>query len=299
MALSLDFNRPDQVRADQVPLLSTCISEYLAHVRANFSRKTLETYALALKTFIAFAGDLPITAVNTHTIDRFKVHRVETVSIATVNLQLRAVKAFFNCLKRWEIVATNPCNAVHQIRGDERSPVFLSAEQLREFLTTLDGHWLRPIVIFAAMTGARLGEVLNLRWTDVDLPRKLVCIRSTSSYRVKGGKVRTIPLNQTVLELLGALPHRDGLIFRGVRGGHACANHVSRAFRYAARAAGLSRQVHFHTLRHTFASQLVQKGVSLYQVQKLLGHASPKVTEVYSHLQGAQMHEVVELIDLE
>ncbi len=280
------------------PLLSSCISEYLAHVRANFSKKTLDTYGLALKTFRTFTGDIPIGAINAHVIDRFKVHRVDKVSIATVNLQLRAIKAFFNCLKRWEIVSNNPCDAVRQIRGDEISPVFLTMEELRHLLETLEGHWLRPIVVFAAMTGARLGEVLNVTWADIDLPRKLVCIRSSSSYRVKGGKVRTIPLNQTVLDVLGALPHREGLVFRGVRGGHACGNHVSRTFRKAVRAAGLNRRVHYHSLRHGFASLLVQKGVSLYQVQKLLGHASARVTEVYSHLQSAQMHGVVEMIDL-
>jgi integrase len=287
-----------QPRIEDFPLLSSCISEYLAHVRANFSRKTLDIYALALKTFIAFAGDIPVGTVNAHVIDRFKVCRIESVSIATVNLQLRVIKSFFNCLKRWEIVAMNPCDTVRQIRGNEISPVFLTTEELQHLLKTLEKHWLLPIVVFAAMTGARLGEVLNLTWADIDLPRRLVCIRSSSSYRVKGGKVRTVPLNQTVLEVLGSLPRRDGLVFRGVHGGHACANHVSRTFRHAVRAAGLDRRVHFHSLRHGFASHLVQKGVSLYQVQKLLGHASPRVTEVYSHLQGTQMHEVVNMIDL-
>lgn len=291
-------NRTVPTSTEDSSLLSAWISEYLAHVRANFSKKTLDIYTLALRTFRAFTGDIPIGAVKAHVIDRFKVNRIDKVSIATVNLQLRVVKAFFNCLKRWEVVATNPCDAVRQIRGDELSPVFLTTEELQHLLKALEGHWLRPIVVFAAMTGARLGEVLNLTWADVDLSRRLVCIRSSSSYRVKGGKVRTIPLNQTVLEVLGSLPHRDGLVFRGVHGGHACSNHVSRTFRHAVRSSGLDRRVHFHSLRHGFASHLVQKGVSLYQVQKLLGHASPRVTEVYSHLQGTQMHEVVNMIDL-
>jgi integrase len=153
-------------------------------------------------------------------------------------------------------------------------------------------------VLFAAMTGARRGEILNLTWDDVNLKERLVTIHSSVNYRVKGGKVRVVPLNETVARLLDSMPDKRGLVFKGVRGETANGNHVGRRFRCAARELGFDRKLHFHSLRHSFASLLVQKGVSLYHVQKLLGHSSTRVTEVYAHLQNTKMHDVVAKIDI-
>ena len=74
--------------------------------------------------------------------------------------------------------------------------------------------------------------------------------------------------------------------------------YISKNFKRYAVLAGLDDKVHFHSLRHSFASLLVQAGVSLYEVQRLLGHSSPTVTQVYSHLQPDQMHETVNKISI-
>ncbi len=110
--------------------------------------------------------------------------------------------------------------------------------------------------------------------------------------------MRVIPLNQTAVELLQRKTLREGLVFRGKRAGKVNPNFVGEKIREAIRRAGLDRRLHFHSLRHTFASLLVMKGVSLYQVQKLLGHSSPQITEMYAHLQNGEMHGVVEKIAL-
>lgn len=110
--------------------------------------------------------------------------------------------------------------------------------------------------------------------------------------------MRNVPLNTTAYELQMREPNKAGLVFPGNRGGDANLNFVSASFRKAVRKAGIDRRIHFHSLRHTFASLLVKNGVSLYQVQKLLGHTTSRVTEIYAHLQTGDLHDVVDIINL-
>jgi site-specific recombinase XerD len=274
------------------------VQEYLAHVKANFSPKTHEIYRIALNHLIDFTGNMQVDELNTHLIDQYKVHRLPSVTPTTVNVETRAIRTFFNCLKRWEVIAKNPCDGVHQIRIAEELPTYFAEKELARLIDGLKDEWLRRIVLFAAMTGARRGEILNLTWDDVNLKDRLVTIHSSSNYRVKGGKVRVVPLNETVARLLESMPDKKGLVFKGIRGEKANGNHVGCRFRSAVRELGFDRKLHFHSLRHSFASLLVQKGVSLYHVQKLLGHSSARVTEVYAHLQNAKMHDIVAEIDI-
>ncbi|MFN0158549.1 MAG: tyrosine-type recombinase/integrase [Bacteroidota bacterium] len=278
--------------------LSHHIASYIQHVKATFGTKTYQVYDLALRNLLRFTGDVSLDIILPRTIDLYKIERLKTVSPATVNIELRAFKAFFNCLRRWEYVAKNPCEGITSVRSPQRIPAYLTMEQLEKLVKGIGDPWLRRIVTFAAMTGARLGEILHLTWNNVDMVNRVMLIQSSVSYQVKSGKVRAIPMNQSVFEMLNRTQERTGLVFPGKRGGTAQTNHVSRRFRQAVRAAGMDRRLHFHSLRHTFASLLVQKGVSLYHVQKLLGHSSPRVTEIYAHLQNPLLHSVVDIIQM-
>jgi integrase len=280
------------------PTLSKCASEFLAHVKTNSAPKTHKVYKLALQHLFDFIGDVAIEQVSTRDIDRYKSQRIEKVSPATLNIEIRCFRAFFNRLRRWEILSKNPCDGVSQIRIPDQLPPFFTFEQIKKIQDNTTEDWLYRVVTFAAMTGARLGEILNLSWEDIDVENRVCVIRSNGSFRVKSGKARTIPLNETVYEMIMRSSHREGLVFPGKRGQKVRPNYVSRKFREIVRAAGLDKKLHFHSLRHTFASLLVKRGVSLYQVQKLLGHSSPRVTEVYAHLQGSDLHGAVSKIAL-
>lgn len=297
-AIFLEARTPDKRITKSELLIADHVRDYIAHVKANMGSKTYEIYELAMSNFMKYSGNVPLSEINSHTIDKYKISRLEKVSPATVNLEVRTIRAFFNCLKRWEVTTKNPCDGISQVRVSQQTPAYLTQDQLLSFLPSIKDPWLKPIVQFAAMTGTRLGEILNLTWENVDLSSRTATIQSSVSYQVKCGKVRTIPLNQTALEVLLQAQERTGLVFAGKRGGAANPNHVSASFRKAARHAGLDKRLHFHSLRHTFASLLVQKGISLYQVQKLLGHSSSRMTEVYAHLQGSNLHSVVESIQL-
>ena len=276
--------------------LSSCIQEYMQYAKTNFASKTQDIYKLTLDHLLAAVGDIDVGKITTLAIEQYKNQRAEKVKAATVNIELRTMNAFFNCLKRWEIVTKNPCDGVRQIRIADVIPAYLSLEQLKSLLESMKDPWLKEIVIFAVMTGTRLGEITNVKWDDVNLINRMITIRSSNAYQVKGGKLRVIPMNETLVRLLEAKEPKQGIVFKGKRGGRANGNFVSENFREAIRKNGFDRRLHFHSLRHTFASLLVTNGTSLYQVQRLLGHSSTKMTEIYAHLQGSGLQNVVETI---
>lgn len=156
------------------------------------------------------------------------------------------------------------------------------------------GTQLHDIILLTVMTGLRWGELLGLTWEDVDLKQGTLLIHSTIGHRTKGGKIRLIPMNTAVRELFRRIPKTDGAIFTGERGGWKKGAFVGRILKKAIKGCGLDPKLHFHSLRHTFASVLVKEGVSIYRVQRLLGHSSPRVTEIYAHLGTSELSGSVE-----
>ena len=154
------------------------------------------------------------------------------------------------------------------------------------------------MVIFAANTGVRIGELINIEWQDIDFERRVIRIRNKKDFTTKSKLERSIPVNDQVFSLLTRLPRNGRYIFESNRGGRRCSTKLSKQFTKYLRAAGFGREFTFHSLRHTFASRLVQRGVSLYVVSKLLGHSNIKTTEVYAHL-AETFHDAVSLLGVQ
>jgi site-specific recombinase XerD len=267
----------------------------LDFVKGNHAAKTLIVYHSALEAFIAVTGNKALAHVTRSDVDRFKVARTADLAPVSVNIQLRTLRAAFNFAVRWEMILVNPFARVQQIRIPEQPPAYLTFEQFNTLCTLMDDHWVRDIVIFAVSTGMRRSELLNLEWRHVDLHRRIVQVTSTSTFKTKAGKQRTIPLNESALHVLSGRPQGHQYVFTYID--RPIEMHsLTHAFKRFARLAELPEAIHFHSLRHTFASWLVQDGVSIFQVGKLLGHSNTKTTEIYAHLQPETMHDVVDRI---
>ncbi|MFC1708073.1 tyrosine-type recombinase/integrase, partial [Planctomycetota bacterium] len=136
------------------------------------------------------------------------------------------------------------------------------------------------IVAVAVFAGLRLLEILNLAWTDVDFKKKELIVRSKPNFRTKTGKDRRVPLFPDLEEILKPLRSKDGLCFQTRNGtGYQSRNIHRELKRVASKLGAREKPVNFVTLRHTFATQLVSSGISIYAVSKWLGHASVKTTE--------------------
>jgi len=168
----------------------------------------------------------------------------------------------------------------------EQAPACLKVSNFQRLMNCIQEGWVKELVLFAVPTGMRKGEILNLKWSDVDLGRRILDIETSLLFKTKFGKRRTIPLNESALLVLKGRITRSAseyvftLSDKALNSG--CVTHM---FKRNVRSSGLTAQrLQFHSPRHTFASWLVQGGASLYEVQGLLGHSSAKVTEIYNHL---------------
>jgi integrase len=167
---------------------------------------------------------------------------------------------------------------------------YLSGDEEKRLLHALP-QFLKPLITVAIHAGVRRGELLNLTWDDVDLIGRTVFVQ-----RSKSGEGRRIPMSPTVYRMLSELfgARRERLpssvvrksesarrVFAAPRGGFLL--NLNRVWYRAIKRAGLER-LHFHDLRHTFASRLAMNGVDLYRVQTLMGHKSSRMTVRYAHL---------------
>lgn len=280
-------------------LLSRFIEEFLSSATASYSAGTIGIYKQALTRFLAVTGDRWVYSVTAKHIDLYKVARLKTLSPVTLNIELRTLRAAFNTALRWKLLTENPFRNVPLIRIPDQQPLHLTQEDFRKLLSVITEGWFKDLITVAVYTGLRRGELLNLQWKDVNFERKIICIQSSSDFRTKFGKRRIVPMNADVEKILRGRRQAARLEYVFARCGRRLLDSsVTHKFKAAVRKAGLNPDLHLHSLRHTFATWLVQNRISIYEVQKLLGHSSLKITEVYSHLLPEELHGTVNKIVL-
>ncbi len=274
--------------------------EFLEYAKVNHAKATSDIAAISLRHLKAVAGNALLPALTHRHLDRYKAKRLtDGVSPVTVNVELRALRSIMNVALRWELIQKNPFAGLKLMTVPETLPQYLSKADFQKLFVTIKENWLKEVVGVAVLTGLRRGEILNLRWSDVDLIRRVIQIHSSGTFKTKRGKRRTVPLNEVAYRLLATkAAHTTSEYVFTFRGRKIAEYWLSHRFKFYIRKAGLPEGLHFHSLRHTFASWLVQDGVSLYAVQRLLGHSTIAVTEIYSHLQPEQLHSTVNRIDV-
>jgi integrase len=248
------------------------------------------------KRLTAFFGGRTLAEITPKLIADYKALRYAAgLKPASINRELASLKKAFNlAVREWEWCRENPVSKVSMERENNQRDRWLSGEEEARLLQGC-APWLHDLVMFALHTGMRMGEILALTWRGVDFSRRTVMV-----VRSKNGERRTIPVNDTVLSVLRQKNTVRSLrtelvfcshVFTAMESGH-----LRRAFRLALGKAGID-DFHFHDLRHTFATRLVQAGVDLYKVQRLLGHKSPIMTQRYAHHYPESLRDGVEILD--
>jgi len=297
-------------------LLTEFLIDFLSYAEGNFSQGTVSIYKATIRNFISIIGDLPLISYTPQHFDTFKAQRQKPVKIVTlkdgkkiekektikavtVNIELRTLRAFFNTAVRWKLLGINPFQ-IQLVKVPERRPTFLTKQEFQKLQSIIKEHWLKEVIIFAVTTGLRRGELVNLKWGSVDINRKLIYVESTPTFRTKSGRMRVIPLSDTAFYLLQTKQGKDTseYVF-SMNGEKIHANWITHLFKRYVRAAKFSNQnIHFHSLRHSFASWLAQDGTSVYVIKDLLGHSDVKTTQIYSHLQPEILHSEVNKISI-
>lgn len=244
-------------------------------------------------------GGLTLDKITSNLVSRYKAMRVKDgAKPATIKNELVCLNHAFNlAAEEWEWLSHNPIARVKMPVVENQIDRWLTAEEEKALMDAChDRKWLADVVIFALNTGVRQGGIINLQWKDVDLFRRTATIKKKS--RMGKGKY-TIPLNQTVMELLKAkskVVNMSGYVFTQHANERLSKREVQRQFNTAVTRAKIAH-FRFHDLRHTFATRLVQAGIDIYTVSKLMGHSSVRMTERYAHHYPESVRHGVEILD--
>jgi integrase len=269
--------------------VSAFLTDYLAYVKATFAHKTYLNADRVVRHFVRVAGERMIDSLTAEDLEKYKQMRLESVSPTTVNIDIRTLKAAFEVAVTWERLFKNPFKPVMQVRVNATKKKALTREELQRVYDSIQLEWFRPIVRFAAGTGLRLGELPNLRWTDYNSKTGFLIVQSSKHYRVKGGKMRTIAVHETLRAMLDTMPKGSDLIFPRPDGSAYSGSWLSQLFKRHVRASGLSEDLHFHSLRHTFGTHAAEDGMSVHILRDCMGHSSIRVTEMYLSGNAEQM----------
>jgi integrase len=279
------------------------LPEYLGHVNA-VRTKTAQIRVPSLTRVLARTfGSKVISRIRTGDVQRWVDMRSKemarggrnTIKPATVVGEFVCLSAVFREARKRGYVHENPCRGVTLPRVNNKLTRCLTDDQERKLLDA-SSECFRPIVQTALYTGMRLGELLDLRWGDVDFETGIVTIMHG-----KGEKMRHIPMVPELVEVLEEIPR--AISSRGEASPYVF-NNPDTATRWVdtkkqwARAMRISaiREFRFHDLRHTFASRLAQRGASLKAIQDLLGHADLKMTMRYAHLAQNDLRDAVSVL---
>ena len=307
-------------------LLPQAIRQFLEHceIEKNQSKKTLVNYQHYLDRFLFFAKDIDIAKIDQDLIKKYRLYlnRLECghgagLGIKTQNFHIIALRAFLKfCAKKdWKILAPEK---VDLAKIPERTIEYLTREELeRLFRFADDGKQIglrnRAILEMLYSTGLRISELVNLNRQNIDFERGEFAIRG------KGRKVRIVFLSPRAKSWLQDyldsrddnydplfLNHRRGrkkhaLIRQGkkrddldLKGEHRRLTEytIQEMVRLTAIKAGLTKHVTPHTLRHSFATELLLNGADIRSVQELLGHSSITTTQIYTHITNKKLREI-------
>lgn len=214
---------------------------------------------------------------------RRKTHITE----ATINREIALLKTMFSKAVEWGRIENNPLSKVKKFRENHQKHMrILSDEEAITLVDAANSH-LKPILIIALNTGMRRGEILALRWENVDFHKGLILIGDS-----KSGKSREVPMSHLVYETLKDLQKSSEYVFFNPGTATHILN-VKTSFKSACRRANI-KGLRFHDLRHTAASRMIQAGVDLVTVSKILGHSSIQMTMRYVHSTTELMKQAVE-----
>lgn len=273
---------------------SAIAKRFLKHQKARltpaaYTREDgiIETH---LKPF--FGEGTKLASIRRADVQRYVTERSGEVSAGSVTKELNVLKHLMSLAVEWELIPANPAHGVKSPKAPAGRVRYLQPGELRAVLEACP-EWLRPIAGLAVSTGMRRGEILGLRWLDVDAKNSRILLPQT-----KNGEGRIVYLNKLAQQALSTVPVPDDAkpTERIFRGESITPENVSLCFLRACRSANIY-DFHFHDLRHTAASWMRMKGADIHTVAVLLGHKDLRMAARYQHLSPAHLSEAVKLLD--
>lgn len=254
--------------------------------RKGFRPNSIDNYVSSIKQFLFHFSDKANkpTEINEQDIKDY------LRSFKTHNTQ-RAVHSAIKCFYKYVCRQPNKFKYIEYCKRDRGLPIVLSVEEMQRIIFAASNIKHKTILCLMYSTGMRVGEVINLKIEDVDKSRMVINVRDA-----KGGKDRQVTLDPTVYDLILAYQLErapNTYLFNGQFDIQYSARSIAQFLQKYANVAGINKRVHPHLIRHCYATHLVEAGIDMSILQRVLGHSSIKTTHLYGHISNNIVSKIV------
>lgn len=260
----------------------------------NYSHKTIKAYTSCVRSLIQHFGPKHPRELTNEDLRNYLIHLIEKEQYqsSTINQVINALRFLYvELYKRQMQLGDLP-----RPRKERKLPEVLSEEEVLRIFNAAENLKHKTILMLIYSAGLRVGEVVRIRISDVDEQRKLIHL-----HKAKGNKDRYTILSTafmgTLADYLRDYRPREFLFEGQGDRRHYSERSVQAVFERAANDAGITKQVSVHTLRHSFATHLLEAGTDLRYIQELLGHSSSKTTEIYTHVSKKSIGKITSPLD--
>jgi integrase/recombinase XerD len=270
------------------------MEKFLSYMKVRrYSPRTKTAYSSLVATFLRVLGTYDPKELTDDDIARYitKYYIEAGHSRSYQNQVVNAIKLYYKAEFNRNIgmvINLRP-------RTEKKLPNVLSAEDVKKILSHFRNEKHRTIFYLLYAGGMRISEVVNLKIKDIDSARNIIRIRQS-----KGAKDREVPLSQTALTQLRIYYKYykpSDYLFEGQFGGRYSTRSIQALFRNALKECGIKKAATVHTLRHSYATHLLESGTDLRIIQELLGHRSSKTTEIYTHVSQQTKQKIPNPLD--
>jgi len=250
----------------------------------NSSRKTVKAYLCYVKEFLKYSQN---SGLNENSVKDFIQIQISRKDPSTVSSQISAIKFFFRNVLKQELELKHP-------KRNKTLPDILTIEEVRELIEHTSNLKHKLIIKLLYGTGLRVSEVVNLEKEDVNFKEGLIHVRLA-----KGKKDRFVKIPGSILGDLEKFCDLENgkYLFESNRGGKLTTATIQAILKNAAKKADIKKRVYPHLLRHSFATHLLENGIDLRVIQKLLGHSDIKTTQIYTQISQASIKNVRSPLD--
>ena len=257
--------------------------------RKRSYKRDEELYRLRLKGKF---GHLRLNQITRQQVQLFHTQLLsEGLAAGSCDAHLRVFRHALNLAVEWNLIEKNPIAGIKLFNHDNKVEHYMNDTELQQLLSVLhtdDNRTICRVAMWLLSTGARLNEALQATWSQIDQQNRVWRIPASTS---KSGHIRSIPLNDSALDVLQKLDTKDKFDYLFVNlETEKPYTTIHKVWRRLRKKAGLPH-LRIHDLRHQYASFLVNSGRTLYEVQQILGHSDPKVTMRYSHLSSKALQD--------
>ena len=252
----------------------------------GYSQKTVESYLKHNNEFLKFINKLP-ESVNIDDIKSFLAHLIADKDSAprTVNQARSALVFYYN-----EVLQKGFVNIkVPKIKAS--LPSVLTRDEVKKLMENANNEKSKLMIMTLYSSGLRVSELVKLKWKDLELEQKIAWVRGG-----KGSKDRMVILSDALVRKLSVLEHDSEYIFPG-KNGPLTTRNIQEIVHNISHKAGINKKVTPHTLRHSFATHLLEAGNDIRLIQELLGHSNLQTTQIYTHISAEQKKKVISPMD--